>query len=138
MIARVLIWLLIVVVAMFTYPGELIASLATRLTPAPVTSTGPAGALPWLHVAHPSGQRPYIADEQGRLTLLHGAIPASLLEFGPGSGPIYPLETAAYKDGQCPANSFLPSSTLCRGAAGVCRAASRQSSRVRARSSRAW
>ena len=105
MIARVLIWLLIVVVAMFTYPGELIVSLATRLTPAPVTSTGPAGALPWLHVAHPSGQRPYIADDLGRLTLLHGAIPASLLEFGPGSGPIYPLETAAYEGGQCPANS---------------------------------
>ena len=96
MIARILIWLLIVLVAAFTYPGELIVSLATRVVPPPTASTGPAGAVSWLHVAHPRGTRPYIADEQGRMVLLHGAIPASLLEFGPGSGPIYPLDTAAY------------------------------------------
>ena len=105
MIARGLTWLLIVVVAAFTYPGELMVSLATRLAPASVASAGPPGALPWLHVAHPAGSGPYIADEQGRLVLLHGAIPASLLEFGPGSGPIYPLETAGYENGQCPPNA---------------------------------
>ena len=105
MIARILIWLLIVLVAAFTYPGELIVSLATRVAPPPTASTGRAGAVSWLHVAHPPGTRPYVADEQGRMVLLHGAIPASLLEFGPGSGPIYPLDTAAYENGQCPANS---------------------------------
>src|SRR5438067_6080510 len=104
-IARILIWLLIVLVAAFTYPGALIVSLATRVPPPPTASTGPTGAVSWLHVAHPPGSRPYIADEQGRMVLLHGAIPASLLEFGPGSGPIYPLDTAAYENAQCPANS---------------------------------
>ena len=67
MIARILIWLLIVLVAAFTYPGALIVSLATRVAPPPTASTGPTGAVSWLHVAHPSGARPYIADEQGRM-----------------------------------------------------------------------
>ena len=105
MIRRVLLALLVVIVALVTYPGALLVSLATRITPAPHTTPGPSGALPWLHVAHPGTGAPYIADEQGRMVLLHGAIPASLLEFGPGSGPFYPLDPAAYADGQCPHNS---------------------------------
>jgi len=104
-IARLVIGLLIVVIGAFTYPGELIVSLATRIAPQAPAAAGPEGAMPWLHVAHPSGGRPYIADDKNRLVLLHGAIPASLLEFGPGSGPVYPLDRAAYQDGQCPPNS---------------------------------
>ncbi len=102
---RVLIALVVVIVAVITYPGELLVSLATRFTPAPSATPGPPGALPWLHVAHPAGGRPYIADDQGRMVLLHGAIPASLLEFGPDAGPFYPLDPAAYANGQCPPNS---------------------------------
>lgn len=67
--------------------------------------------LPWLHVAHPSKGRPYIADEQGRLVLLHGAIPAGLLDFWTGADqsqpdipPLYPIDPAAYSGSQCPVN----------------------------------
>jgi endoglycosylceramidase len=104
-IRRAALGLLILAVATLTYPGALLTSLATRATPAPTASSGPSGALAWLHVAHPAGGRPFIADDQGRLVLLHGAIPASLLEFGPGRGPVYPLDTTAYVDRMCPANS---------------------------------
>ncbi len=105
MIGRVLIALLVVIVALITYPGALLVSLATRIAPAPNATPGPPGALPWLHVAHPGGGIPYIADDQGRMVLLHGAIPASLLEFGPSMGPLYPLDPAAYANRQCPPNS---------------------------------
>ena len=105
MIRRVALAFLILAVAMLTYPGALLASLATRLTPAPPALPGPRGALAWLHVAHPAGGIPFIADDQGRLVLLHGAIPASLLEFGPGTGPVYPLDPSAYANRMCPANS---------------------------------
>jgi len=104
-IRRVVVGLVVLVVALGTYPSALLVSLATLVTPAHNASAGPAGALPWLHVAHPSGATPYIADEQGRMVLLQGAIPASLLEFGPGSGPVFSLEPSAYENGQCPANS---------------------------------
>lgn len=96
--------LLVVVIALLTYPGAMLASLATRISPAPTAELGPRGALPWLHVEHPAGGIPYIADDQRRTVLLHGAIPASLLEFGPEAAPIYPLDPAAYADGACPAN----------------------------------
>src|SRR3989440_12053190 len=42
-IARILIWLLIVAVAAFTYPGVLVVSLPTRVAPPPTASRGPAG-----------------------------------------------------------------------------------------------
>jgi endoglycosylceramidase len=104
LIRRVLLVLVVALVALLTYPGAMLASFATRVTPAPATSRGPAGALPWLHVEHRAGQLPYIADEQGRMVFLHGATPASLLEFGPSNAPAYPLEASAYENGQCPAN----------------------------------
>jgi endoglycosylceramidase len=114
-IGRVLIVVLVVVVAAFTYPGALLASMATLATPAPAPSRPPEGALPWLHVAHPSGATPYIADEQGRLVLLHGAIPASLVQYGPGDVMTSPVETAAYDDGRCPATEpKSPYPPLCR------------------------
>jgi endoglycosylceramidase len=105
MIGSVLVAFLILVVGGLTYPGALLVSLATRITPAPAASPAPQGMLAWLHVAHPSNGRPYIADDQGRMVLLHGAIPASLLEFGPGSSPAYPLDPSAYANRQCPANT---------------------------------
>lgn len=104
MIGRALIALVIVAVALVTYPGAILASLATRLSPAAESSPGPPGALPWLHVVHPVGVRPYIADEQGRLVILHGQTPASLLEFGPGTAPAYPIDPSAYAQGACPVN----------------------------------
>src|SRR5438105_3664323 len=96
--------LLVFLVAALTYPGALLVSVATRFTPAASVSPGPRGVLPWLHVEHPSGERPYVADDQGRLVVLHGATPAGLLEFGPGTSPVYPLEPSAYAEGRCPLN----------------------------------
>ncbi len=104
MIAKVAVGLLVLLVALLSYPGALIMSLVVAGTPATVTAPGPPGPLPWLHVAHPSGSAPYIADEQGRLVILHGAIPASLIEFGPGTSPVYPIDPAAYTGGKCPPN----------------------------------
>lgn len=104
MIRRAVLVLLVIVVALLTYPGAMLASLAARIVHAPPSTPGAAGALPWLHVASPTGGIPYIADEQGRMVILHGAIPASLLEFGPQNRPVYPLDPSAYVNGQCPAN----------------------------------
>jgi hypothetical protein len=102
--------LVVLVLAVFTYPGAIAVSMVVSLTPAPVVSTS-SGSPAWLHVAHPPGGLPFIADDQGRMVLLHGAIPASLLDFGsnahPDGPPIYPIDAAAYANGQCPANSTL-------------------------------
>src|SRR5207253_2502170 len=60
---------------------------------------------------HPAGARPYSADPEGRLVLLHGAIPGGLIDFWSGTDPTkpepaphYPIDPAAYA-GRCPANS---------------------------------
>jgi hypothetical protein len=95
--------------------------MIVRLTPPPTASAGPAGALPWLHVAHPSDGTPYIADEQGRMVLLHGVIPGGLLDFWSETEPVrldtapfYPLDPASY-DGKCPESSpTMPVPPLCR------------------------
>lgn len=95
--------LLVIVVAALSYPGAIAAALATRISVAP---TGPAaGDTSWLHVEHPSGGLPFIADAFGRKVILHGAIPASLVEFGGSSAPAYPIDPAAYAGGRCPANA---------------------------------
>ena len=105
--ARVATVLLVLVIAAFTYPGALVVSMIVRLTPPPTASLpAPAGVLPWLHIAHPTGGQPYIADDRGRLVLFHGAVPADLLDFGTSkdwSAPAYPVDPAAYAGGQCPA-----------------------------------
>lgn len=89
-------------------------SLVTKLSVAPTASPAPAGALPWLHVAHPTKGRHYIADEQDRMVLLHGAIPAGLLDLWTGTDqaqpdvpPIYPIDPVVYSGSQCPPNSRL-------------------------------
>ena len=101
MIGRAVLVVAIVVVSAVTYPGALLVSLATRMAPFSDTGVGPTGALPWLHVEHPAAGAPFIADDQGRMVLLHGAIPASLLEFGNASPN--PIDPAGYAGGQCPA-----------------------------------
>ena len=122
MIGKVLIGLLVLAVAVLSYPGALLTSLAVMATPAPSTPAGPPGPLPWLHVAHPANARPYIADDAGRMVILHGAIPASLNDYWSGTNQhtdpfpanFYPIDPAAY-DGACPANSRLdPYPPLCR------------------------
>ncbi len=107
MIARVLLSALVLVIAACTYPGALIESMVVRLSPARAATSQPTSSpMPWLHVEHPAQGTPFVADDQGRMVLLHGVIPASLLEFGatastaPGP-PIYPIDPAAYA-GKCP------------------------------------
>ncbi|HEY1420768.1 MAG TPA: cellulase family glycosylhydrolase [Candidatus Dormibacteraeota bacterium] len=106
-------FVVVVVIAVLTYPGAIAVSMVVRLTPAPSQPSIPAGGgLPWLHVAHPSTSTPYIADDQGRMVLLHGAIPAGMIDFWTGTNqsqpdvpPVYPIDPAAYANGSCPANS---------------------------------
>jgi hypothetical protein len=99
--------LLVFVVAALTYPGALVTSMIARLTPPPISSSpAPADVLPWLHVAHPEGGQAFIADSKGRMVLLHGAVPADLLDFGSSnswSAPAYPIDPVAYAGGKCPA-----------------------------------
>ena len=103
-----------ILVGAFTYPGAILTSLAIHLTPALRNSAFPItpGGLDWLHVEHPPRQTPYIADQEGRMVLLHGAIPAGLIDFWSGTDPkattpppYYPIDPAAYDNGKCPANS---------------------------------
>jgi hypothetical protein len=114
-IARIGAVVLVIGVAAFTYPGAVAVSMVTRLTPGPASSPGPPGVLPWLHVEHPANDRPYIADDQKRMVLFHGAVPADLLDFGnsarPDAPPVYPIDPAAYEGGRCPdivANAYPP------------------------------
>jgi endoglycosylceramidase len=99
--------LLVFVFATLTYPGALAVSMLARISPPPTVHTrAPASVMPWLHVEHPDGRLPYIADDRGRLVLLHGAVPADLLDFGltkTWSAPPYAIDPAAYSGGQCPA-----------------------------------
>jgi len=97
--------LLVFVVAALTYPGALVTSMIVRLTPPPTPSSpAPEGVLAWLHVAHPDGGQPYIADDRGRMVLFHGAVPADLLDFGMSKNwsAAYPIDPAAYAGGKCP------------------------------------
>ncbi|HEV2217930.1 MAG TPA: cellulase family glycosylhydrolase [Candidatus Dormibacteraeota bacterium] len=113
-IARGVAVAVLVVVAAFTYPGAFVVSIVVRLTPAVMSpASGSPGGLVWLHVAHVSGMTPFIADEDGQRVLLHGAIPAGLIDFWSGTDysvtnppPYYPMDPAAY-DGKCPANSSV-------------------------------
>lgn len=114
--------LLVLVVAALTYPGALVVSMVVRLTAPPTASSpAPAGVLPWLHVEHPQSGQPYIADDRGRMVLLHGAIPQGLIDFYSSADPsridpppFYPIDPTAY-DGRCPDNSlYMPTPPLCQ------------------------
>ena len=123
MIGRVGVLVVVVILAVLTYPGAMLVSLWVALSPATPTSNGPQGDLSWLHVAHPAHGRPFIADDQGRMVLLHGTIPASLNDYWTGAdpsgdpfpAPFYPIDPAAYDNGKCPDNSSAsPYPPLCR------------------------
>ncbi len=117
-VGRIAALLLVIGVAAFTYPGAVAVSMVTRLTPGPVSSPGPPGALSWLHVEHPADDLPYIADDQKRLVLFHGAVPADVLDFGnssrPDAPPVYPIDPAAYEGGHCPTIVANPYPPLCQ------------------------
>jgi hypothetical protein len=120
-VPRLALGLLFFVVAVFTYPGSVATSIVVGLTPAPAAPTPTPGALPWLHIEHPNGGQPYIADDRGRMVMLHGAIAQGLIDFYSGAdpsvvnpAPYYPIDPAAYDD-RCPENaSFMPSPPLCQ------------------------
>ncbi len=103
--------LLVVLLAIVSYPGADLVALATRLAPQPAAArTAPGGALEWLHVQHPRGGTPYIADPEGRRVELRGTVAAGLVDYWSGTRednsqppPLFPIAAAAYADG-CPAN----------------------------------
>ena len=102
---------LVIALAAFTYPGAVAVSIViARSAKTTASSPGPPGVLPWLHVEHPAGDLPFIADDQNRMVLFHGAVPADLLDFGnsarPDLPPPYPIDPAAYEGGRCP--TILP------------------------------
>jgi hypothetical protein len=104
---RIAMVLLVIALAAFTYPGAVAVSMVIALSAKTAASSlGRPGVLPWLHVEHPAGDRPYIADDQNRMVLFHGAVPADLLDFGnsarPDAPPTYPIDPAAYEGGRCP------------------------------------
>ena len=119
---RLALGLLVLVVAAFSYPGSVAVSMVIGLTPAPAAAPPRPGLLPWLHVEHPDGGQPYIADDRGRMVLLHGAIAQGLIDFWSSdnparidSPPFYPIDPAAYQ-GKCPDNSdYFPAPPLCQG-----------------------
>jgi endoglycosylceramidase len=114
-------WLLLGLLAAAGLPGAAATGLATTLgRPAPAR-TPLAGPLPWLHVEHPGGGRPFIADPQGRLVILRGAVSGGLVDYWSGTdpgtlrpAPYFPVDPAAY-DGRCPENSpVIRQPPLCR------------------------
>ena len=113
-VGRTVAILVVLVLAAITYPGAILVSVAVKMTPATQPAAFPVtpGGLEWLHVEHPPGQTPFIADQKGRMVLLHGAIPAGLIDFWsaddlrqPTPPPYYPIDPAAYEEGRCPPNS---------------------------------
>jgi endoglycosylceramidase len=114
--------LVVLLIAAITYPGAVALSMIVRLTPPPIASSpGPPGPLPWLHVEHPHGSVPFIADDMGRMVLLRGATPQGLIDFYSSADPslidpppYYPIDPSAYA-GRCPDNSrFIPTPPLCQ------------------------
>ena len=107
----------------YTYPGAVLVSMIVRLTPSPtVSGPAPQGGLPWLHVEHPGGAMPFIADDRRRMVLLHGAIPGGLIDFWYGADPsradpppYYSIDPRDYSGNFCPANTaYMPVPPLCR------------------------
>jgi hypothetical protein len=103
---------LVTLLAIVGYPGADLVGLATRLAKPP-TAVTPAAAgtgLPWLHVEHPRGGTPFIADASGRRVVLRGTVAAGLVDYWSGTTeiqseppPFFPIDPAAYA-GSCPAN----------------------------------
>jgi hypothetical protein len=113
----------LVVLAGTTLPGAWLTDFSTQLRP-PLFAPAPlaaSDALPWLHVAHPAGGRPFIADPEGRMVVLRGVNSGGLVDYWSGtdpangrSAPFFPVDRSAY-DGRCPANSAaIRQPPLCR------------------------
>jgi endoglycosylceramidase len=114
--------LLVVLLAIVSYPGADLVALATRLAPQPAgAQTAPGGALEWLHVEHPHGGTPYIADPEGRRVELRGTVAAGLVDYWSGTQdinseppPFFPISPSAYASG-CPVNYLtIREPPLCR------------------------
>jgi hypothetical protein len=111
--------LILLALAVVSYPGADLAAWAIHPDDAPPQAA--AGALPWLHVAHPAGALPFIADPLGRQVILRGAVVAGLVDWWAGSdpnqtdpAPYFPIDPAAYEK-SCPANSdLIPIPPVCR------------------------
>jgi aryl-phospho-beta-D-glucosidase BglC (GH1 family) len=96
-------------------------SLVFACTPAAKIFT-PPDDMPFLHVAHPAGQLPYVADAYGRQVILRGVNSEGLEDEAWRSDPLqkpmfYPTDPAAYL-GKCPANSNEVAAPLCEVDAG--------------------
>jgi endoglycosylceramidase len=107
--------LAVITLSVVGYPAAVVLELSLR-------QTSPSVGAAWLHVEHPPGQTPYVADSRGRRVLLHGAIPGGLIDYWSGTDPTvltppphYPIDPAAYEGGRCPANSaVIRTPPLCR------------------------
>jgi endoglycosylceramidase len=100
----------VILLAIVSYPGADLVALSIRLAPQSAAPTPAGGALEWLHVAHPHGATPFIADPEGRRVELRGTVVAGLIDFWSGTmednsqpPPLFPIDPAAYANG-CPAN----------------------------------
>jgi endoglycosylceramidase len=118
-----LLCLLVVLTAAVTYPGTMLLDFSLRPQPDaadPASAASPS--LPWLHVDHPAGERPFIADPQGRQILLRGVVTGGLVDYWSGANPstlaplpFHPIDPAAYENGRCPPNSVAISEpALCQ------------------------
>lgn len=110
---RVALVLILLVGVLAGPPGQWMVGVlaATRL--APQTPAPPAGPLPWLHVEHPAGAPPYIADASRHQVTLRGVVAAGLVDYWSGGDrsdltpePHWPIDPAAYAGGRCPVNDI--------------------------------
>jgi hypothetical protein len=92
-------------------PGEWAEGLVAGARLAPQAPAPPAGPLPWLHVEHPAGGAPFIADPSGHRVTLRGVIAGGLVDYWSGADrrdstppPHWPIDPAAYAGGLCPTN----------------------------------
>ena len=93
-------------------PGTRLIDFSTAVKPRLQTGpSGAPGALPWLHVEHPTRPRAFIADELGRTVILRGVASGGLMDYWAGTNPadlapapFFPIDPAAYED-RCAVNS---------------------------------
>lgn len=98
------------ILVLLGYGGVAAAAAGAGLRP-PIAGRGHDADLPWIHVEHPSGQVPYLADETGRREVLRGVVAAGLVDYWTGTDaavlappPHFPVDPDAYAGGACPAN----------------------------------
>ncbi|MHB8670189.1 MAG: cellulase family glycosylhydrolase [Acidimicrobiales bacterium] len=98
-------------------------ALLVPLSAAAARAGAVPASLPWLHVAHPLGQRAELVDEAQRTVILRGANATGLEDdyytddsgHPAGTGPRWPIDPAAY-EGRCPVNDHgIADPPLCEG-----------------------